>query len=79
MSYSIYGLNEMKSPVVIRTTTGETEYKDGIDAGRVKYEKPQLINSIKAIDSKIIVELVENKHFQDVSWSERTVNIFDGD
>lgn len=79
MKHRVYGLEAMKSPVVLRTAEGEQEFHDGREAGDAVFDRRYLIASIYAEGSKLIVELEENKGFQNDAWSDRPVNLFDGD
>lgn len=69
----------MKSPVVLRTAEGEQEFHDGREAGNAVFDRWYYIAAIYAEGSRLIVELEENKGFQNDDWSERPVNLFDGD
>lgn len=79
MEYKVNGLDAIKSPVILRMAEGEQEFHNGRAAGEATFDRPYLIASISAEDSKIIVELSENKGRLDVAWSDRPVNLFDGD
>lgn len=79
MEYRIYGLEAMKSPVVLRTAAGEQEFHNGREAGAALFERQYFIASISAEESKLIVELAESEGFQEDVWADRPVSLFDGD
>lgn len=65
MEYKVYGLEAMKSPVVLKTAAGKLEFHNGKEAGAALFDRQYLIESISAEGAKIIVELAENKSFLD--------------
>lgn len=79
MEYKVYGLEVMKSPVVLRTAAGEQEFHNGREAGAAAFDRQYFIAAISAEGSRLIVELEENKGFQEDTWADRPVSLFDGD
>lgn len=79
MEYRVYGLEKMKSPVVLKTSAGEQEFHNGSEAEAALSDRRYLIASISARESKLIVEMVENRGFPNDTWTDRPVNLFDGD
>lgn len=75
----MYGLEVMKSPVVLKTAAGKQEFHSGREAGAAAFDRPYSIAAISAEGSKLIVELEENKGFQEDAWADRPVSLFDGD
>ena len=70
---------KITSPIVLRFEGKEQEFDDPQEAHKAEFDKRVIVDTIEAENGKIVFNPVENTHYLDASWSDKPVNVFDGD
>ena len=69
MTYKL-GKNVEKiiAPVIVVSGNDKQEYTNGFALSEAQFSRPYVIQSINAIDNKVILSLIENEQINDTNW-----------
>ena len=77
MQYKInQSVRKIKCPVICITDDKRLEFDNGIDAAEYTFDKYYIVDFVTAENDRIIIQLVENKDVNNISWTEEEAGSF---
>ena len=78
MTYKIEQfVKKIKCPVLVKLEDSELRFENGEQLAEYDFNKSYIISSITAVDSMIVLSLVENNRINDTNWcGEEQVGFF---